>query len=319
MEYVAGIFMDDRTRCWICDLNGRVLSRGESDGVRYKREGTAALGDALGDAFFAAAKALGVKRVRVLSVCIPDVDTASDELRVRGLLNALDIADDVLVYNDSVAAFIGAIAPEGEGAEGVMVIGDMGTVAFGMTEKGDAARAGGWEFFLSDEGSVYWIAKRALRSVMKSYDGRGDKTSLEMTLMDSFKLNDVREFVDLFYAGRLGQKELTEIFRDTIGEAKKGDEVSVKILERAEKELLLHAKAVIERLGLQEEEFEIATRGVVFDALRELGLYETFQREVRKVAGGARFIEPRYEPVCGALALALEKHTGKFIMPEAKR
>jgi len=36
------------------------------------------------------------------------------------------------------------------------------------------------------------------------------------------------------------------------------------------------------------------------------------------VNGNASFIEGRYEPIYGALALALERETGKFVVPEAK-
>ncbi len=318
MDYVAGIFIDERTRCWICDLEGRVVSKGERDGARYKREGAEALREALSNAFFTAARPLGIRKVRTISVCMPDIDTTEDEIAVSGILGTLGIADKVLVYNDSVATFIGAIAPEGDKAEGVIVIGALGAISFGMSEEGKLARAGGWEFFLSDEGSAYWIAKRALRSVMKSYDGRGEKTSLENALVVCFGLNDAREFVDLFYSGKLDQKELVRIFRCAVDESKKGDAVSLKILKEAREELFLHAKAVIEKLELERKEFEIVVRGAVFDALRELGIYKEFEDEVKKIAGSAKFIEPRYEPICGAVALAFERETGKFIMPEAR-
>lgn len=315
MDYVAGIFVDNKTRCWICDLDGRVVSRGESSGVRYKREGIASLKKTIGDAFFAAAKPLGLKRVRTISTCMPDIDTAADEIKVNGVVSALNIADYVLIYNDSVAAFIGALAPEGESAKGAIVIGDFGSVGFGMN--GDKmARAGGWEFFLSDEGSAYWIAKRALRAIMKSYDGRDKKTSLEDRVVEEFKIDDVRELVDLFYAGKMEQNELIRIFKIVVEEAKSKDSAASRIMKEAEKELYLHAKAVITKLQL--ESFEFTTRGVVFSALRELGRYEEFERDVKEIAPGIRFIEPRYEPIYGAIALALERETGKFIIPEIR-
>jgi N-acetylglucosamine kinase-like BadF-type ATPase len=316
MDYVAGIFIDEKTRCWICDLEGRVVSKGESKGVRYKREGAEALREALSNAFFTAAKPLRVRKVRTISVCMPDIDTTEDEIAVNGILGAIGIADKVLVYNDSVATFIGAIAPEGDKAEGVIAIGDLGAISFGMNKEGKMARAGGWEFFLSDEGSTYWIAKRALRSVMKSYDGRDKKTALESRVVEDFKIDDVRELVDLFYAGKIEQKELLRIFELVVEEAKSNDGVANRIMKDAEKELYLHAKAVITKLQI--ENFEFATRGVVFSALRELGKYEEFERDIKEIAPGIRFIEPRYEPVYGALALALERETGKFIMPEIR-
>jgi N-acetylglucosamine kinase-like BadF-type ATPase len=318
MDYVAGLFGGENIVCWISDINGRVLSKSERTGSRYKRDGTAALKEAIGEVFFRAAKPLGIKRVRTISICLPDIDTPNDEMAVTNIALGLNVADNVLVYNDSVALFFGAIAPEGSTAEGVVVIGDLGAVAFGMNRNGKIARAGGWEFFLSDEGSVYWIAKRALRDAMKSYDGRGEKTTLEKALVEHFEVEDARGFVDMFYSGKLGQRELVSVFNAVVKEAGAGDATAVTIMNNAVKELALHAKSVIKALGFDKKAFEIALRGMVFDALKELDMMKDFESEIKSVGENASFIEGRYEPIYGALALALERETGKFVVPEAK-
>ena len=69
---------------------------------------------------------------------------------------------------------------------GVVVIAGTGSIAYGVSQRGVAARAGGWGPTLGDEGSGYWIGRRALAAVMRDADGRGPRTALTPLVLEHF-------------------------------------------------------------------------------------------------------------------------------------
>src|SRR5437870_9299577 len=78
------------------------------------------------------------------------------------------------VDNDARIALTGAV---GFGS-GVVVIAGTGSVAFGRSEDGREARAGGWGPKIGDEGSGYAMARDGLTAIVRAYDGRGPATKM---------------------------------------------------------------------------------------------------------------------------------------------
>ncbi|WP_415784626.1 BadF/BadG/BcrA/BcrD ATPase family protein, partial [Deinococcus saxicola] len=76
------------------------------------------------------------------------------------------------VMNDVEAAFVGAFA----GGPGVLLLAGTGSMAWAedCSPQGGARqlRAGGWGEGFGDEGSAYWIGRRALGLASQSLDGR---------------------------------------------------------------------------------------------------------------------------------------------------
>jgi glucosamine kinase len=56
------------------------------------------------------------------------------------------------------------------GGPGVIVIAGTGSIAFGRDASGKTARAGGWGFAISDEGSAHWMGRAAVAAVLRSAD-----------------------------------------------------------------------------------------------------------------------------------------------------
>ena len=83
----------------------------------------------------------------------------------------------VLVVNDALVALE---AGAGDGP-GIVLIAGTGSICYGRNEEGQAARAGGWGYMLGDEGSGWWIGRRALSAVMRQFDGRGPATLADAT------------------------------------------------------------------------------------------------------------------------------------------
>ena len=67
------------------------------------------------------------------------------------------VSGEVDVLGDHDIAFAAALGDQ----PGVLVIAGTGSVAFGRTAQGQEARAGGYGFAISDEGSGQWIGRTA--------------------------------------------------------------------------------------------------------------------------------------------------------------
>jgi glucosamine kinase len=63
---------------------------------------------------------------------------------------------------------------------GVIVIAGTGSIAYGRNAQGRTARAGGWGFAISDEGSAHWIGRRAVAALLRA----ADSNSVEQNLVD---------------------------------------------------------------------------------------------------------------------------------------
>lgn len=78
----------------------------------------------------------------------------------------------------------------------------MGTVAFGILNGRDQARAGGWGPMFMDGGSAHDIGMRALGAVSKSHDGRGAPTILSAFLQKYLQLKGPEDLLCWAYANQ---------------------------------------------------------------------------------------------------------------------
>lgn len=70
--------------------------------------------------------------------------------------------------NDVDMACTGAFA----GGAGVLLLSGTGSMAWAADGRGQTARVGGWGPVFGDEGSAYWIGRKALQRVCQAMDGR---------------------------------------------------------------------------------------------------------------------------------------------------
>jgi N-acetylglucosamine kinase-like BadF-type ATPase len=76
---------------------------------------------------------------------------------------AVDVVGDMEI---AMAAAFGS-------GPGVIVIAGTGSIAYGRNARGHTARAGGWGFAISDEGSAYWIGRKAVMELLRAIDQTG--------------------------------------------------------------------------------------------------------------------------------------------------
>jgi hypothetical protein len=101
----------------------------------------------------------------------------------------------------------------------------------------------------------------------------------------------------------LSRDEIASLCPVVVQTAQQGDWKAIEILKEAGEELGWLGAAVIKRLGMEADEFAIVPFGGVFRAGN--WVLRSFQKTILSVAGHARVVVPRFEPVVGAVLLAM--------------
>lgn len=94
---------------------------------------------------------------------------------------------NILITTDAMTALYGAF----EGNDGIILISGTGSVLYGYSE-GVIMRVGGWGRIIGDEGSGFWIGKRALNLITKEFDescSKNKKSLLSQKLEKRFGIN----------------------------------------------------------------------------------------------------------------------------------
>ena len=113
---------------------------------------------------------------------------------LAALKEALPISD-IALETDARVALAGATGNKA----GVVIIAGTGSIACGINSRGRFARAGGWGPTMGDEGSGSYIGRRALESVMMSYDYRGEPTSMTEPILRHFGVASPPELPPVIY------------------------------------------------------------------------------------------------------------------------
>jgi len=304
MRYVIGVDCGaTKTISAVADENGNLLGIGVGGPSNYFVAGKKMTRQAIAEAVNTAVQQSGLQPLSFKTMCLGAPGASNPKCRgvVEKIVRELNLAERIIVCSDLVIALMGALM----GNPGVIVIAGTGSSTYGINKKGETARAGGWGYLLGDEGSAYYIGLKAITAALRAYDGRASSTTLIKGIVDKLNLNTIEEIVERVYSGHLKHHEIANLAPIVVEAARKGDKISIDILEEAGKELGLAAVAVIKALRMENEEFELATVGGVFNA-GEL-IFNPFRKTVEKVAPRVKFTKPKFEPVLGAIILALKE------------
>lgn len=146
----------------------------------------------------------------------------------------------VRAYSDLEVAFA---AGSGE-PDGVVLIAGTGAAAARLQAYRAVATADGAGWLLGDEGSGFWIARRAVRAVLAAIEGRGQPTELEPALCA--ELQAVRETPTVVAAAMaLPPPRLAALAPAVFAVAAAGDEVAGEIVDEAVRRLV-HTVSALE-------------------------------------------------------------------------
>lgn len=292
-----------KTEAIITDDKGNLLGRGIAGASNYQTVGLdnalAALAEAIDNAIVASGLKTPVFKVACLGLA--GVGRETDRALLMPKISKLIPAQKIILQHDAAIALAGATACQ----PGVVVLAGTGSMAFGMNSLGEQSRAGGWGNILGDEGSAYYISRKALIAACRAYDGRGPKTALVESFIENLELQDFTDIVKKIYARESSPQIIASYAPLVIEVAKAGDKVAMDILRDAAEELAQLVNAVVIGLNMKDEEFQVAVSGSVFKAGDIL--LEPFTESIKAILPKAIVIQPKFEPAMGAVLLALKE------------
>ncbi|MFL6231408.1 MAG: BadF/BadG/BcrA/BcrD ATPase family protein [Pyrinomonadaceae bacterium] len=288
-----------KTQAIIADEKGRVVGEGLAGASNPLRVGVSQAAAAVREAFHRALDDAGARRSEVAAAEVGLAGVRREDLRdrMRDELASLGVGA-VEVVTDAEIALYGAT----NGEPGLILISGTGSICCGKNARGRHTCAGGWGPIVGDEGSGSWIARRALVAVARATDGRGRPTALVAPCLEYFKIATAEDLSTAIYAPSLTNERIAGFARLVVETAKGDDEVAHEILRAAGRELARAAVAVIQKLRMEREEFQVAYVGGVFKA--GALILNPMREEITRVAPRARLSPPQLPPALAAARMA---------------
>jgi N-acetylglucosamine kinase-like BadF-type ATPase len=155
---------------------------------------------------------------------------------------------------------------------------------------------------VGDEGAGSWIARRALQAVAHQSDERGPKTSLTEAACAYFHVTIAEDLSTAIYAPTITNERIAGFGKQVIEAARAGDAVARQIVNEAGRELGRTTVAVIRKLKMENDRFQVAYVGGVF-AAGEL-ILSPLKIEIARVAKKAFIAPPLSPPAVAAARMA---------------
>jgi glucosamine kinase len=302
MAYYLGIDSGGtKTRCLLADET-TALAKAMAGGSNIIRLGETQAREALRAAVQQVCVAAKISPNQIHGICIGAAGAARPEIaaKIRNIL--AELIPEINPANIEVVgdAEIALEAAFGDGP-GVIAIAGTGSIAYGRNAEGHTARAGGWGFAVSDEGSGHWIGRRAISAILRAQD-RCLETTLTAMVLQAWKLTTVDELVQ--QANSTPPPDFPRLFPIVLRAADDDDSIARGLLSEAGIRLADLAAIVVRRLAPDTPEvaLPVAMTGSVFRQ-------SPVVREVfyNKLHASFPSVEVRLEladPVEGALARA---------------
>lgn len=283
-----------KTRCLVGDEKSQ-LGVGSSSSSKVQRVGEACARDALAGAVNEACVQAGISPRQIVRTCAGITGAARPEIAgVMKNLMASIVGGQVEIVGDIEIAF-----EDGFGSgPGVMVIAGTGSIVFGRNAAGESARAGGWGYPISDQGSGQWIGAEAVREALRERD-RGQTGGQLNALMEKLGADSFENFIVRLNANPA--VDFAALFPVVLAASDKGDTAAAEILTHAGRELAAMSGTVIDRL-FGEQSVSVATHGGVF-ASNPI-VRESFAQEIGARYPRVELLDREVDPARGALARA---------------
>lgn len=290
-----------KTRAVVTDEEDRVIGEGKAGPSNPLRVGVVTAASAVRDAVERACSASRVRRTEIASALVGLAGVRREDLRERmhDALASLGVSS-LEIVTDAEIALYGATG----GEPGVVIIAGTGSNCCGVNARGQRHCASGWGPLVGDEGAGSWIARRALQSVAKATDGRGELTSLSEAACEYFNLATPNDLALAIYHPSMTNQIIAGFTRRVVEAARAGDDVAHEIVRDAGGELGEAATAVIRKLRMESERFQVGYVGGVF-AAGEM-ILESLREKLSDVAPRAYLAPPKLAPAEAAARMARE-------------
>ena len=320
MRYYVGIDGGGtKTTCAVADESSvlATITTGPSNVIRV---GEAKARESLQQAVRQACAAAGISPQDVSRTCIGSSGAARPETAaiVRRVLAEI-LSSPVEVAGDMEIAHEAAFGDR----PGVIVNAGTGSFAYGRNADGHTARAGGWGFAISDEGSAHWIGRTAINMLLRDRVLETGIRKPRAQVADSHLLNALLNAWNVSSVDQLIRSananpapDFSALFPIVLASANARDNVAKQVIRKAGSELARIADLVIVRVfslatrvplaapdpSVVDISIPLAMAGGVFRHAPEVR--EVFYNETCSLHSGVELNQQVVEPVTGAVRLA---------------
>ncbi|GKV56848.1 N-acetylmuramic acid/N-acetylglucosamine kinase [Sporosarcina sp. NCCP-2222] len=187
-------------------------------------------------------------------------ESGKDEEVAHLLRDLLPDGASITVRNDAFNALYSGTL----GKAGIVQIAGTGAITFGINDRGETARSGGWGYLFDDEGSGFYLGNEALRHIFKAHDERGPSTSLSDRVLHHFSAASVPDVISSIYGEEHPRSVIAPLSRYVVEEATAGDGIAQTIIEAACEKMIESIVACRQQLFDEEHATTIILSGGVF-------------------------------------------------------
>jgi N-acetylglucosamine kinase-like BadF-type ATPase len=296
-----------RTIVQVADLSGEVVAESESGSSNYKSVGIKIAKENINKAVFKVIDLLNnSKEFTFKNACfgLSGNDSCEDRDIYHKIIFDSKIKDylnpaSTIICNDTRIG----LAAGSNSKNGIMIICGTGSNCYGINEEGKEAKVNGWDYILGDEGSGYAVGIKALRALMKAYDGRGESTLLFKTILEDLNIKNVSELIRWAYNDSFSKDKIAAIAKTVCRTAEMGDRISIKILEEEATEAVNSVTVVANKLNMADKKFDLVFVGNLFKC--EKYFKSVLMKKLKSKFTQINFMPLTEKPVEGAIKLAL--------------
>ncbi|SFB46413.1 BadF-type ATPase [Cohnella sp. OV330] len=311
MKYYLGVDGGgSKTYALVADERGQVVGKGKSGNGNHQIDREVAR-RSIREATEMALAAAGISREQVASACfgLAGADREADFRILRPMIAELDFAKHEIHCDTIIAMRAGTSRPHG-----VVLICGSGTNGAGLSPAGESLQVGGFTYMTGDFGGGMALAVEAFRTVVRAWDGREAETALTPLVLAETGYATVEEmFHDYLDRDLQPPLHLAKLLFEA---AEGGDAAAQAILRKQGDELGRQATAIIRRLGMADETFDVVMAGSILTRGKGDFVHAEIRKAVAAAAPNASVVKLAVEPVVGALWLAFEADGP---LPEAAR
>lgn len=185
------------------------------------------------------------------------------------------------------------------GKPGIVQISGTGSITYGINERQEQGRVGGWGYLLGDEGSGYDVGKKGIQAVLQFFDGCGPDTLLSNMLFDLYKINSGRELIDKIYYSDNPRLEISRISKLVFQAFEKNDAVAIAILRKVADEIAQSIMTLDQKLFKEEGKVTVTLCGGLFSNTTILPVL--LQDVLINYPKRMSLVTPEFPPVVGSV------------------
>ncbi|HEY0795197.1 MAG TPA: BadF/BadG/BcrA/BcrD ATPase family protein [Acidisarcina sp.] len=251
MNYYLGLDAGGtKTTCALADETG-ILARGEAATIKPTRSAHEESDKVLGELLATVSTRAGVPLDQIASTCMGIAGLRLHGTRqwIEALLGGA-VSGKVAVCGDEEIALDAAFP----GGAGVLIVAGTGSNIIGRSRNGQTFQVGGWGPAIGDEGSGFWIGRRALNAACNAYD-RGQPTQLLDRFMHHWSAPTMSDMVTI--ANQRPGPDFSLLAPLVVEAAGQGDPVALRVLNEAGRLLAEAALIAYRKAQVAEEDSDV--------------------------------------------------------------